>query len=92
MRRMRRPIRHDVDLSAGSADLVRQIAAAAERAARPARLHLKADTGMSRGGATAADWPGLIDTALAAQAAGQARIVGVWSHLACGRYPWASVD
>ncbi len=80
-------VRHDVDLSAGSADLVRQIAAAAERAARPARLHLKADTGMSRGGATAADWPGLIDTALAAQAAGQARIVGVWSHLASADIP-----
>jgi alanine racemase len=78
---------HDVDLSAGSADLVRQIAAAAERAGRPARLHLKADTGMSRGGATAADWPGLIDTALAAQAAGQARIAGVWSHLAAADIP-----
>jgi len=80
-------IRHDVDLSAGSADLVRRIAAAAARAGRPARLHLKADTGMSRGGATAADWPGLVDTALAAQAAGQARIIGVWSHLACADIP-----
>jgi alanine racemase len=80
-------IRHDVDLSAGSADLVRQIAAAAGRAGRPARLHLKADTGMSRGGATAADWPGLVEAALAAQAAGQARITGIWSHLACADIP-----
>jgi alanine racemase len=80
-------IRYDVDLSAGSADLVRQIAAAADRAGRPARLHLKADTGMSRGGATAADWPGLIDAALAAQAAGQARLTGIWSHLACADIP-----
>ena len=44
-----------VDLSAGSVPLISQIAAAAQRAGRPARLHLKADTGMSRGGATAAD-------------------------------------
>ena len=80
-------IRHDVDLSSGSAALVSQIAAAAERAGRPARLHLKADTGMSRGGATAADWPGLVDTALEAQAAGRARIVGVWSHFACADIP-----
>jgi alanine racemase len=80
-------IRHDVDLSAGSAALVRDITAAAKRAGRPARLHLKADTGMSRGGATAADWPGLVDAALAAQAAGLARVVGLWSHLACADIP-----
>jgi alanine racemase len=80
-------IRQGVDLSAGSAELVRQIAAAAVRAGRPARLHLKADTGMSRGGATAADWPGLVAAALDAQAAGQARITGLWSHLACADIP-----
>jgi alanine racemase len=80
-------IRRDVDLSAGSADLVRQIAAAAGRAGRPARLHLKADTGMSRGGATATDWPGLVAAGLAAEAAGLARIVGLWSHLACADIP-----
>jgi alanine racemase len=80
-------IRHDVDLSVGSAALVSQIAAAAERAGRPARLHLKADTGMSRGGATAADWPGLVAAARAAEAAGQARIVGIFSHFACADIP-----
>jgi alanine racemase len=80
-------IRHGVDLSAGSADLVAEIALAAERAGRPARLHLKADTGMSRGGATAADWPGLVAAGLAAESAGHARIVGLWSHLACADIP-----
>ena len=80
-------IRGDVDLSAGSVELVGQIAAAAQRAGRPARLHLKADTGMSRGGATAADWPALVDAALAAQAAGHVRITGIWSHLACADMP-----
>ncbi len=79
-------IRHDVDLSAGSAALVSQIAAAAERAGL-ARLHLKADTGMSRGGATAADWPGVVAAARAAEAAGQARIVGIFSHFACADIP-----
>jgi alanine racemase len=80
-------IRHDVDLSAGSAALVGQIAAAARRAGRPARLHLKADTGMSRGGAPAADWPAVLAAALAARAAGQARVVGIWSHFACADMP-----
>jgi alanine racemase len=80
-------IRHQVDLSVGSVPLVAQIAAAAQRAGTAARLHMKADTGMSRGGATAAEWPALVAAALAAQAAGHARIVGVWSHLACADIP-----
>src|SRR5258708_23104253 len=77
----------DVDLSAGSAALVSQIAAAAGLAGRPARLHLKVDTGMSRGGAAAADWPGVVAAALGAEATGHARIVGIWSHLACADIP-----
>ena len=63
-------IRHDVDLTVGTTALVDQIALAAEGAGKPARLHLEADTGMSRGGATADDWSGLVHAALAAQAAG----------------------
>jgi alanine racemase len=80
-------VRGDIDLGAGSAAVVGEIVAAAGRAGRPARLHLKADTGMSRGGATAADWPGLVSAALEAEAAGHARIVGIWSHLACADIP-----
>jgi len=80
-------IRGGVDLSAGSVSLVGQIAAAARRAGRPARLHLKADTGMSRGGATAADWPAVVAAALAAEAAGHVQITAVWSHLACADMP-----
>ncbi len=80
-------IRHDIDLTAGSAALVDQIALAAEGAGKPARLHLEADTGMSRGGATAADWPALVGAALAAESAGRAKIVGLWSHFACADIP-----
>src|SRR5262245_39729762 len=43
----------DVDLSAGSVGQAEEVAGAALRAGRTARLHLKADTGMSRGGAGA---------------------------------------
>ena len=80
-------VRQRVDLSAGTVSLVMEIAAAATLAGRPARLHLKADTGMSRGGATARDWPGLVDAALAAEAAGDVEIIGVWSHMACADMP-----
>jgi alanine racemase len=76
-----------VDLTAGSVDMVRRIAAAAVAAGRPARLHLKADTGLNRGGATAADWPSVLDEALAAQAAGRVSVVGLWSHFASADDP-----
>lgn len=80
-------IRHDVDLAASTTGVVSEISAAAGRAGRPARLHLKADTGMCRAGATMADWPALVSAALAAEAAGLARVVGIWSHFACADVP-----
>jgi alanine racemase len=80
-------IRHDVDLTAGTTSLVSHIAAAARLTGKTARLHLEADTGMGRGGAIAADWPGLVDAALAAQAAGHVHVVGLWSHFACADMP-----
>jgi alanine racemase len=76
-----------IDLTAGTVPLVRQIAGAATRAGRPARLQLKADTGLSRGGATRAEWPAVVDTALAAQRDGQLRVTGLWSHFACSDDP-----
>jgi alanine racemase len=80
-------IRAGVDLPASTAETVRLAAAAARRAGRPASLHLKVDTGMSRGGATLPDWPALVAAARAAEAAGDVRITGVWSHLACADIP-----
>jgi alanine racemase len=77
----------DIDLTAGTVAVVEQIAAAARRAGRRARLHLEADTGMSRCGATAADWPGLVAAALDAEAAGDVVVVGLWSHFACADMP-----
>jgi alanine racemase len=80
-------IEHGIDLTAGTPELVGQITAAARLAGRPARLHLEADTGMSRGGATEAGWPALVDAALAAEAAGLVTVTGLWSHLACADIP-----
>ena len=82
-----------VDLSAGSADMVRRLATAAAeiggpgRPGRRARVHLKADTGMGRGGATAADWPRVLDAASEAEAAGLLNVAGLWSHFASADVP-----
>jgi alanine racemase len=80
-------IGREVDLCVGALGTLAKVTAAARSAGRPARVHLKADTGMSRGGATAADWPALVDAALAAQASGYLDITGLWSHLACADVP-----
>jgi alanine racemase len=76
-----------VDLSAGSAGMVRQLAAAAVVAGRPARVHLKADTGLSRGGATPADWPSVLAAARAAMSDGSIVVAGLWSHFASADDP-----
>jgi alanine racemase len=51
-------------------------------ASRPAVVHLKLDSGLSRNGATPADWPALVEAALALERAGSIRIRAAWSHLA----------
>jgi len=76
-----------VDLSASSPGAVAAAADAARRTGVPARLHLKIDTGLSRGGATVSDWPALVSAALVAQAEGSAAVVGAWSHYAFADAP-----
>jgi alanine racemase len=76
-----------VDVTAYSATEVGEIVAAARRIDRRARMQLKVDTGLSRGGATAADWPGVVAAALAAGRDGDAEVTGVWSHFACADDP-----
>ncbi len=80
-------VRADIDLSASAIWAVDEIAAAAAEQGTTARLHLKVDTGLSRGGATAAQWHDLVRAALAAQAEGTLTVVGLWSHLAWADAP-----
>ncbi len=76
-----------VDVTAYSVTEVGEIVAAARRIDRRARMQLKVDTGLSRGGATTADWPGVVAAALAAGRDGDAEVTGVWSHFACADDP-----
>lgn len=77
----------EVELSASAPWVLTEIAAAAERVGRTVRVHLKVDTGISRGGSGVADWPELVGQALAVQAGGAIEIAGLWSHFACADMP-----
>ena len=76
-----------MDLSASAPWAVAELVAAARDAGRPARIHLKIDTGLSRGGATEADWPELVTAAAKAAAAGEVEVIGIWSHFAYADAP-----
>ncbi|MFI5935674.1 alanine racemase [Actinoplanes sp. NPDC051494] len=69
-----------VDLNAGTLLQLGDVVAGARLAGRAARVHLKIDTGLARGGATPAEWPALVEAAAKAQADGDLEVVGVWSH------------
>jgi len=77
----------DVDLSVNSTWALEELVAAARDAGRVARVHLKVDTGLGRGGATPADWPDLVEAARKAEADSSVSVVGVWSHLAYADEP-----
>ncbi len=80
-------IRADVDLTAYSLSELDEIEAAARYVGSPARLQLKVDTGLSRGGAVRPDWENFFARALAGERAGHWRVTGIWSHLACADEP-----
>jgi alanine racemase len=77
----------DIDVSVSAAWALDEVRAAAQATGRVARVHLKADTGLSRNGATVDDWPALVRAALDAQADGLVHVVGLWSHLAIADAP-----
>lgn len=77
-------IAQGVDISVSSADELRRVAEAAHRAGTVARVHLEIDTGLSRGGCPAHEWPALVK---AASAEPDVEVVAVWSHLACADQP-----
>lgn len=83
----REAVEADIDVSVSGLWALREVVAAAGAAGRPARVQLKADTGLGRNGCQPADWPELVGEALAAERAGHLRITGLWSHFACADEP-----
>ncbi|MET3961179.1 alanine racemase [Marmoricola sp. OAE513] len=80
-------IEADVDVAAYSIEQLGEIVEGAKAAGRQARVHLKVDTGLSRGGAPLQAWPALITAARTAEVDGHVKVAGIWSHLACADQP-----
>jgi alanine racemase len=76
-----------VEVSVNAEWGLEEVVAAARATGLTARVHLKADTGLSRAGATPAEWPGLVAAAARAQADGEVAVVGLWSHMAYADAP-----
>ncbi|QIJ64241.1 alanine racemase [Streptomyces sp. JB150] len=84
----REAVEADVDVSVSAMWALREVTEAAKIAGRPARVQLKADTGLGRGGCQpGGDWAELVGAALAAERDGLLRITGLWSHFACADEP-----
>jgi alanine racemase len=77
----------DVDVCAYTVAELTEIRTGVARAGRPARLQLKVDTGLSRGGAATEDWTGVVEAARKGEEAGAWTVTGIWSHFACSDEP-----
>src|SRR3954468_1832548 len=81
-------IEADVDVSVSGMWALREVTGAARTAGRPARVQLKADTGLGRNGCQPGpDWAELVAEALRAEREGLVRVTGLWSHFACADEP-----
>ncbi|MCG5470231.1 alanine racemase [Micromonospora sp. LAH09] len=78
-----------VDIGVSTTTHLHAVADAARLLGVPAMVQLKADTGLSRNGATGDDWPELVAWARKYEREGGIRVRGVWSHLADADLPGA---
>lgn len=79
------PIKADIDLTAYSVETLDEIARSATRG--PARVQLKVDTGLSRGGAPMALWQDVVRRARQGEIDGMWRVSGIWSHFSSSDEP-----
>ena len=82
-------LREGVRLGVSGWDL-EVVAAAAERTGERAIVHLVADTGLGRNGATVEEWPALVARAAQLEREGLVRVEGIFSHLAVADEPLRS--
>lgn len=80
-------VRRGVDLSVSTVAGLAAVVEAGHTADTTARVHLKIDTGLNRGGSSEAAWPALVTAAAKAAADGDVTVIGAWSHLACADQP-----
>jgi alanine racemase len=78
-------IEQDVDVTVYSQEELAEVVAGA--GARTARVQVKVDTGLSRGGAPAEEWSALFAAAAGLERDGRIAVTGVWSHLSSSDEP-----
>ncbi|WP_030671708.1 alanine racemase [Streptomyces cellulosae] len=84
----REAIEADLDVSVSALWALAEVTEAARAAGVPARVQLKADTGLGRNGCQPGeDWAELVGAALRSEAEGLIRVTGLWSHFACADEP-----
>ena len=84
----RAAVEADIDVSVSGMWALEEVTAAARAAGIPARVQLKADTGLGRNGCQPGeDWAELVAAALRAESEGLLRVTGLWSHFACADEP-----
>lgn len=77
----------DIDMTVYSIDEFDVVAHAAARIGRAARVQLKVDTGLSRGGCPLGEWHDLVLHAAEFECANTIRVTGIWSHFASSDVP-----
>ena len=77
----------DLELTAYSLHELALMRVAAQATGTRAKVQLKVDTGLSRGGCAHEDWPALVAEARRAEQAGALTVTGIWSHLAASDEP-----
>ena len=73
-------VRHDIELGISDIDQLLRAADSAQ-GDRPAAVHLKIETGLSRNGVAPADWRTVFAEAARLERIGRLRVVGLFSHL-----------
>jgi alanine racemase len=76
-----------VDVSVAAVWALEMVVAAARATGATARIHFEVDTGMSRGGASPAEWPALLDAVAKHVADGIVQVRGTWAHFASADVP-----
>ena len=80
-------IDNDIDISVGSLAGIDALADAARRLGKPARVHVKVDSGFGRNGFTPAGFDAALAKLVPLAHEGVLHIVGQWSHLAVADSP-----
>ncbi|MBE2999153.1 alanine racemase [Nocardiopsis sp. HNM0947] len=76
-----------LDLGVSDMAVLETVVSEARRLDRTARVQLKADTGLNRGGVSPGDWERVVAAAARAETDGLIKVSGVWSHFACADEP-----